>query len=139
MLITPVFLIASAVLVVATLTATRAATPATRRRARDRRTSFVVRHPELANYGDVAARLADDLDDETVAEIVEGARSRGVPAPLLNGWVRRHGATTTADAVRAGLTTEQLRRHAHSLTGLDLDAVALQAELHAWASGAVTR
>ena len=138
-MLAPLFLTVCAVLVVATFTATRTATSATRRRDRNRRAAFVTRRPELANYTDVAIRLAADLDPHDAETVVEQARRRGIPAALLNGWAHRHGATVTADAVRAGLSVLQMRRYAHSLAGLDLESIVLQAELQQWSLGPADR
>lgn len=134
----PAFLIICAAVVAAAIAFTRPAAPPRSRRT-SRGPAALCRQPELQDYREVALRLGKVLDALAVYEVIMLARDQEIPAPLLNAWAWRHGPEITIDVVRAGFSVEQLRRHAGSLAGVDLESVTLQAELRAWARGGAGR
>jgi hypothetical protein len=79
--------------------ATRPASPA---REAARRAQRVVRHPGLANLGDVRIRLDDTLPGHHVDFVLARVARHGIDARTLWAWLDRFGAESLVVALAAG-------------------------------------
>lgn len=82
--------------------ATASATPRSRRREEARRARRVVRHPMLANLGDVQRRLALELCPAHADYVMARVARHRVDARTLWTWLDRLGADALVVALAAG-------------------------------------
>lgn len=95
-----------------------------------RRTRLLHRTPDRATWPEVEELLSRELPLRAVLDVCVRAHGRSIRPATMWPWIQRHGAPLLALAVAAGLDDADLRRHLASLEGLDLESLALHAELN---------
>jgi len=109
--------------------ATATATPTARRREADRRRRRVVRHPALANLGDVQRRLDADLSAAHADFVVERIARHRIDAATLWTWLDRFGADALVLSLAAGGGYAGLLRILRDEKAYDVDEAGVLARL----------
>lgn len=124
----------AAVVVVALAIACGVSSPASgRTRSRDtaRRASYVARHPQHVNSGDIERLLhAASLSDAEARLVTSTAAARGIKPFTMWMWIQQYDAKTLSVVVAADLTHQDLLTHLGNGTVPDLDDLKLFASLN---------
>ncbi len=123
-------LVSLAVAVALAVYPTRRPSPSAARRHRDRRARYLRKRPDLATAVDVRRLLAASFPLRTVDHATGLAGERRIPPPLLWRWADQHGAGLLLLALLAGLDHADLLATREDASGLDVESLAMLAELY---------